>query len=279
MKESKSKKVVVDVTLVLDDVKLLEAHKTTRTKIINRRMAVKIALEEQVKALQKNMGGIAKLVKDLKHTVEGLEKRLIVKELEELKEILDAQKVIDEVIVANSDAIKRIDREIMELTKHKMTKVPKDTLENVAGDAIVEKVKRKCRYHNRGFCKRKGDCRFVHSEQICKDHMRNKECEIKDCPDRHPKMCKWLKSKVGCKREGCEYLHVTLANEEGNSAEYKCASCKDIWTDGTCVVEYTSQNQLVYFCLNCDEWVQNKENVFDAGWTLLDKDGYLRMGI
>ena len=105
-------------------------------------MAVKIALEEQVKALQKNMGGIAKLVKDLKHTVEGLEKRLIVKELEELKEILDAQKVIDEVIVANSDAIKRIDREIMELTKHKMTKVPKDTLKNVAGDAIVEKVKK-----------------------------------------------------------------------------------------------------------------------------------------
>ena len=90
MKESKNKKVVVDVTLVLDDGKLLEAHKTSRTKIINRRMAVKIALEEQVKALQKNMGGIAKLVKDLKHTVEGLEKRLIVKELEELKEILDA---------------------------------------------------------------------------------------------------------------------------------------------------------------------------------------------
>ena len=40
-------------------------------------MAGKITLEDQVKALQKNMGGIAKLVKDLKITVEGIEKKLL----------------------------------------------------------------------------------------------------------------------------------------------------------------------------------------------------------
>ena len=53
-----------------------------------------------------------KLVKDLKLTVEALGKKLDAKEIDEVKEILDAQKVIDEVIVANSDAIKRIDKEI-----------------------------------------------------------------------------------------------------------------------------------------------------------------------
>ena len=48
-------------------------------------MAGKITLEDQVKALPKNMGGIAKLVKDLKSTVEGIEKKIVVKEMKELK--------------------------------------------------------------------------------------------------------------------------------------------------------------------------------------------------
>ena len=39
-------------------------------------MTGKIDLEEQVKALQKNMGGMAKLFKDLKQTVEALDKRI-----------------------------------------------------------------------------------------------------------------------------------------------------------------------------------------------------------
>ena len=37
-------------------------------------------------------------------------------EVDEIKEILEAQTVIEEVIVANSDAISRIDREIKEIT-------------------------------------------------------------------------------------------------------------------------------------------------------------------
>jgi hypothetical protein len=244
-------------------------------------MAGKITLEDQVKALQKNMGGIAKLVKDLKSTVEGIEKKIVVKEMKELKEILDAQKVIDEVIVANGDAIKRIDKEIMELTKNKITtNVPNDTLENVKSVRTVKPTKKKCRYYNRGFCKRKSDCRFVHPKHVCKEHIRNNKCENKECPDRHPQECKWLTSTFGCKREGCEYLHVTPATDEVHSIHYKCAGCKDIWTDRTYVIEHTLRNQLVvYFCLNCDDWVQHKENVFDAGWTLLDKDGFLRTGI
>ena len=53
--------------------------------------------------------------KDLKVTVERLEKKIEPKD--EIKEILEAQEDIDEIIVANSDAIKRIDTEIEEMAK------------------------------------------------------------------------------------------------------------------------------------------------------------------
>ena len=51
------------------------------------------------------MGGIAKLVKDLKATIENLQKKDQVSENRELQEIIDTQRVIDEIIVVNSDCI------------------------------------------------------------------------------------------------------------------------------------------------------------------------------
>ena len=112
--------------------------------------------------------------------------------------------------------------------------------------------------------------------------MENKKCDKDNCSDRYPKRCKWLSCKGGCKRQGCEYFHVTLAiNDESRNCEqnFECVSCKSIWTDRNCVVEYSMQNQKVHFCLNCDDWVKQKEQVFDAGWTLLDFNGFLRRGI
>ena len=53
--------------------------------------------------------------KDLKVTEKRLEMKIEPKD--ENKEILEAQEVIDETIVANSDAIKRIDKEIEEMAK------------------------------------------------------------------------------------------------------------------------------------------------------------------
>ena len=69
-------------------------------------MADKNSLEQQVKALQRQMGGIAKLVKELKTTVENMQKENKVSENDEIQEIIDTQKVIDEIIVANSDCIR-----------------------------------------------------------------------------------------------------------------------------------------------------------------------------
>jgi hypothetical protein len=107
-------------------------------------MASEKALEEQVKILQKQFGGVVKLVKDLKLTVEALGKKLDAKEIDEVKEILDAQKVIDEVIVAHSDAIKRIDREIKDLVmKKKVVEVQNEALENTTRDDTENTARKK----------------------------------------------------------------------------------------------------------------------------------------
>ena len=91
-------------------------------------MAKKKDLEEEVKALQRSMGVIVKIVKDLKSSVDVIEKKL---EIKELNEIIEAQKVIDEVLVANSDAIKRIDQEIIQITKSRNSRnIMEDTLED-----------------------------------------------------------------------------------------------------------------------------------------------------
>jgi prefoldin subunit 5 len=47
------------------------------------------SLEQEVKALQRQMGGIARLVKDLKSIVENLEKRGQISESREIQEIID----------------------------------------------------------------------------------------------------------------------------------------------------------------------------------------------
>ena len=105
-------------------------------------------LEEQVKTLQKHMGAILVTMRDLKATVEALDKRTAVEENKEIKEILEAQKVIDEVIVENSDAIKRIDREMKQIMDNKCdtTNHDSDKDEEEPKDKLNKIQKRKCRY-------------------------------------------------------------------------------------------------------------------------------------
>ena len=237
------------------------------------------AVEGEVQVLQKHMGGIVQMLKELKSTVEVLGKKNTKEECDEIQEILDAQKVIDEVIVANADAIKRINKEIKELTdKYTCSNLPKETFENVVSDIDQgerNKVRKRCRYYNRGYCKYKQKCRYFHPKQICKDYLEYGGCTNKDCMERHPLRCKWLKSESGCNRSNCEYLHNTLATHDG----YKCAGCLDIWNDPTCVIKHLICNQEIYFCLNCNDWIKEKSRVFDQGWTLLDEQGLPRTGI
>ena len=285
-------------------------------------MATKVSIEEEVKKLQRHVGGMAKMFKDLKHSVEVLEKKASANENNEIKQIMDAQTVIDEILVANSDAINRINKEINELSKKDVvTDDTKDALENInhgqdgntkskkskkdvtkdtlgsinrgqekdsnkahketddeCNDKIENKKTKVCRYFNRGHCKYKNKCRFVHSQNICEAYLKGDKCEGKICTDRHPKKCKWMETSGGCRRNSdCDYLHVSNGSEEYES--FKCESCKSVWKDEHCVVEHVINGHKCYFCLNCDDWVQLKANVFKEGWTLLDTFGNLRMDI
>ena len=89
--------------------------------------------------------------------------------------------------------------------------------------------------------------------------------------------------KSGCKRNSsCDFLHVILVQGDVNVSDvveenaYKCAGCENAWTNRNCVVEHMLSNHIVYFCLNCEDWITDKSKVLDKTWSLFDKAGNLR---
>jgi hypothetical protein len=252
----------------------------------------KFSLEDEVKALKKHVGGVVATVTALKEMVEVLQNKMSHKETDEIKEIIDRQKVVEKVIASNADALKRIGREIEGLTnKMKVTGYTMGN-QNIEKKTEVKKPKQNTnnlvvkmyRYYNKGHCNYKERCRFYHSENICKGYLESGKCEYKECRDWHPKVCNfWSNNKSGCARNSdCNLLCVTLVHLDGKVTEesketvFKCASCKDCWADKKCVVKHNLNHYMVYFCLNCDEWVKNKSEVFDPFWTLLDERGTLK---
>ena len=269
-----------DITLAFDGGHQVKAHKMNK----------KLTLEEQMKALQNHFSRLVSTVKGLMSSLEALEKKVDKKQNDEVREILETQNVIDEVIVANSDSINRIKNEIRDI-KRTENNIKKD--DNKPKNKEVEckqiikeiEVKRKrkiCRYYNKDFCKYATKCRFVHPSETCKVCLSGKICDKSDCNYRHPKLCKWLESKDGCTRENCDYRHVTLACDEQNTNKAhktvttKCAGCKSDWENKNHVVEHLILNRLTFFCLNCNDWIRDKTRVFEEGWTLFDEAGFLR---
>ena len=101
-------------------------------------MADKTSLESQVKNLEKGMGTIVKAFKDLKTSVKALEDKIENAQNEEVREILRNQKVLQDIISANSDAIKRID---IEIAKHKDNSQKADLEKK---DKVSENKEMKC---------------------------------------------------------------------------------------------------------------------------------------
>ena len=66
-------------------------------------------LEDQIKTLQVHFGRVVSTVKYLQKSVDDLQlKSVEIGKNEEIKEVLETQRVVEEVIVANSDAIHQI---------------------------------------------------------------------------------------------------------------------------------------------------------------------------
>jgi hypothetical protein len=113
------------------------------------------------------MGAVLATVRDLKASVDALKRKDPISENKEIKEILDTQKIVDEVIGAKRDAIKRIDEEIKQLVDKKVetkTNHNSDNSEEEPKDMVDKKKRKKCRYYDRGFCKYNIKCRCSHPE-------------------------------------------------------------------------------------------------------------------
>ena len=71
---------------------------------------------------------------------------------------------------------------------------------------LEDKVKQKCRYFNRGCCKKGSRCDYSNLDQDCEIHMLGENCNDKKCTGRHRNICKYWKTKEGCfRRNQCHY--------------------------------------------------------------------------
>ena len=61
--------------------------------------------------------------------------------------------------------------------------------------------------------------------------------------------------------------------------EYQCAGCKSTWNDKIYMVNHNVKNMDVFFCLNCSDWIRNKEAVFDKDLTQFYEAGFLKQNV
>ena len=102
----------------------------------------KAPMEEEIKTLQRHVGGLVKNLLNLQSKVETMEKKLEEKYKNDVKTILDKQKILDKAIADNSAAITKIDKEILNSSKVKQKEIKKDTAKDKTRyEAIVNKRK------------------------------------------------------------------------------------------------------------------------------------------
>ena len=90
-----------------------------------------------------------------------------------------------------------------------------------------------------------------------------------------------MQNEVGCRRNNCDFLHITHANGDVLKTAPKETrfKCKKIYPKDDYVIKHMIKNTELWFCLNCDAWIQDKSNVLTNDWTLFDKIGDLRRDI
>ena len=92
-----------------------------------------------------------------------------------------------------------------------------------------------------------------------------------------------MKATNGCRRQNCDYLHVTHAGDDRKQIEahkiYPCAGCRNVYDDKSYVVQNIVQNVGFYLCLNCDGWIQRKNEILLPGWSLFDENGDLNQNV
>ena len=118
-------------------------------------MIDKSILDEEVKVMKRQFGGMAALVKELEAKVENLEKNQ-----DNVAKIMDKQSIVEDAINANAASIKKLEKEIMDLNIMKQKQLQNDIRED-------------------GHCKYKLRCRYFHPRGIFQAYFENGKCDRK----------------------------------------------------------------------------------------------------
>ena len=75
--------------------------------------------------------------------------------------------------------------------------------------------KRKCKYHDRGFCYKRNNCEFQHPVDVCEESICSKGS---DCYKRHPRTCVFYYTDKKCKfNDKCFFKHIKEDFEDKNT--------------------------------------------------------------
>ena len=111
-----------------------------------------------------------------------VEEKVSDESLEEVEEIIKSQRLIDQLVVENSDKIRLIEKEIKSIESRK--NILEDNTDKK--DSEINEGKRSiCRHFNNGYCKYKDNCKFNHPCEKCDKYMRGEKCLRNKCFYRH----------------------------------------------------------------------------------------------
>ena len=194
-------------------------------------------LKDQVKELTINQNHILEKIKYLNESLEAIIAKNDNEQIKDVKNIVESQAMIDELIVKNADdiiSIKKLKNDNSDAIKTLEAKI--DIIDDEIGvrilniQANVEKEKDeeaikvtndsrnprkeiRCKHFNAGYCKMKDFCSYKHnSVKICESHRKTVKCENKRCELRHPRPCRYFRRGKCWRGESCLYLHETSKN-------------------------------------------------------------------
>lgn len=158
-------------------------------------------IKEDIAELKNSHEALEIVVKTLVKNVANFEVRLKGREECSRNKPKD-EVIINQMVKGHKDAIDVIEVKLKILEKENDTKMLKV-----------------CRYHNRGYCKQKQECKFYHAQNVCESVSRNELCVLKSCSERHPKTCKhWKRGE--CRRgQSCAYSHQEIYKQKNPDIE------------------------------------------------------------
>ena len=165
-----------------------------------------------------NQNYILDAVKNLNERLVAIEEKVEDEKLMDLKNIVERQTMIDRLIVKNCDdiaIIKRVKEENEESIKcleSRIDKLNKEIEDSIDESKFINEsnhddqnknIEIRCKHYNRGFCKHKSLCRYVHPRTVCEAYLKDGKCSLKTCSSRHPKKCKY-------QNQGCFRGHIYI---------------------------------------------------------------------